>query len=137
VRAVSGVQLELEVVAGAYAAARLDRAAPVPSWASDADLCSVTRTRDELSIICPAAQVPDDVRRHGPFTAFAVRGPLDFGAVGVLLSLAAPLAEAGISILAVSTFDTDLVLVPQELAADARTALEVAGHRFPPAAAQR
>jgi hypothetical protein len=65
----------------------------------------------ELSIICAESAVPEGVRAETGFRAMEVVGPLDFSAIGILASLAAPLAEAGISILAVATFDTDVVLV--------------------------
>jgi hypothetical protein len=130
--AVGGTRLELDVLDGGFACARLGAGDPVPPWANDAALSSVTRTAHELSVICPMAAVPEGVRWEGPFRALAVRGPLDFGAVGVLVSLADPLADAGISILAISTFDTDLVLVPEAELTAAAGALGRAGHVVAP-----
>jgi hypothetical protein len=74
--------------------------------------------------------VPADVRCEPGWRALAVKGPLDFGLTGILASIAAPLAEAGISIFAISTFDTDYVLVKAERLDDAVEALRRAGHRF-------
>lgn len=133
----TAITLELDVLHGAFACARLGPGEPVPAWATDTELCSVTRTAHELSIICPAAQVPDAVRSEGPLRAYALRGPLDFGAVGTLAALAAPLAAAGIPILTISTFDTDLLLVSQDDDQRARDTLTQAGYAFPDAQPRR
>lgn len=92
----------------------------------------VSRTAEELSVVCPAARVPDGVRVEGPWQAIAVRGPLDFALTGVLASLAVPLADARISLFAVSTFDTDYILVRAADVAQAQAVLTAAGHRFLP-----
>lgn len=73
---------------------------------------SVTRTASELSIVCPLNMAPAGARVEGPWQAYAVDGTLDFAMVGVLVRLTTPLAGAGISVFAVSTFDTDYLLVP-------------------------
>ena len=100
--------------------AQLAAHASVPRWALDdgyeAAFWSVTRTVDELSVICAWEALPGTVTGVGPFTAFSVDGPLDHSLIGVLAGLLEPLAEAGISILAESTFDTDWILVPTDQA---------------------
>ena len=111
---------------------------PVPAWAlgsgpgsdSGSVFLTVTRTSDELSIVAPASAVPPDSggRVEGPFASLYVRGTLEFGLVGIIASLADPLAAAGISIFVVSTFDTDWLLVPADQADDAVRALEAVGH---------
>lgn len=100
----------------------------IPAWLPARGFVSVTRTADELSIVCAQDAVPVGVRREPGWHALAVEGPLDFGLTGVLASLAAPLAKAGISIFAISTFDTDYVLVKAERLDDAVEALRRAGH---------
>ena len=87
---------------------------------------SVTRTPHELSIVCPSATVPQGVPCEAGWRAFTVEGKLEFSAVGVLAAILNPLAEAGISILSISTFDTDYVLV--------RTAILEAGKGCAPPA---
>jgi len=77
-----------------------------------APFVSVTRTDSELSFVCPADMAPTGARVEGPWQAYAVDGILDFAMVGVLVRLTTPLAAAGISVFAVSTFDTDYLLVP-------------------------
>ena len=119
--------LHLDLLAQPLAICRLEAMSPVPSWVAG-DVVSVTRTHDELSIVCAADAVPTGLTVEGPYRCLAVRGPLDFALTGVLVALAVPLAEAEVPILAISTFDTDLVLVPADRTADAVQALTDAGH---------
>jgi hypothetical protein len=104
----------------------------VPRWALDdsheTPFWSVTRTEDELSIICAYEALPGSVTAVGPFAAFSIDGPLDHSLIGVLAGLTAPLADAAISILAQSTFDTDWILVPVAQAGHAIEVWESAGH---------
>jgi hypothetical protein len=102
---------ELDLLPGSYAVARLGPGDPVPAWAHDETLMSVTRTAGELSVVCPQDAVPAGVRCERGFRALALRGPLDFALTGVLHELTGPLARAGIPVLAISTFDTDVLLV--------------------------
>lgn len=111
------------------AVCRLAPDVPLPDWASVAALWSVTRTSDELSVVCAADAVPSGVRAEGPWRALKVAGPLDFALVGILSALAAPLAAAGVSIFAISTYDTDYVLVRDTAVGEALAALRAAGHR--------
>lgn len=105
---------------------------PVPRWALADDhetpFWSVTRTAEELSVICAYEALPGSVTAVGPFAAFSIDGPLDHSLIGVLAGLTAPLAEAGISILAQSTFDTDWILVPVAQAGHAIEVWEASGH---------
>ncbi len=117
----------LDLMAQPLAVCRLDPMSTVPTWVAG-DLVSVTRTPTELSIVCAADAVPLGTTVEGPFRAVAVRGPLDFAMTGALLALAAPLAEADVPILAISTFDTYLLLVPAHRVAAAAAALTDAGH---------
>lgn len=130
--AAGGWSLDLEVLEGPLAVCRLGAADPVPAWASaPGPLVSTTRTGDELSLVCPWGAVPGGVRREGPWRALKVAGPLDFAAVGILAALAAALAREGISLFALSTYDTDYLLVREPDLAAARAALVRAGHRLP------
>lgn len=114
-----------------WAVARLAADAPVPAWAAaPAPFASVTRTSAELSIVAPAAAVPAGVRAEGGWTVLRLQGPFAFDQTGILASFAAPLAEAGIGIFALSTFDTDYVLVRTAQRTGALAALRAAGHRL-------
>jgi hypothetical protein len=122
------VTLDLDLLPGEYAICRCAAGAPLPAWVPRNGFVSVTRTFTELSIVCVADAVPATAKREGPFRILAVRGPLDFGLVGVMASLTSPLATAGVSIFAISTFDTDFVLVRAADAARAAQTLRHAGH---------
>ena len=121
-------RLTLRVEPGEFAICRCGPSEPVPPWAQRGGFYSVTRTPDELSIVCPDDDVPDGVRCERAWSCVAVRGPLEFTEVGILSSLTAPLAEAGISCFALSTFDTDYVLVRSPDREPALAALRTAGH---------
>jgi hypothetical protein len=97
-------------VPGCFAVARLPPDAPLPSWPRGA-LTSLTRTADELSIICEEECVPSGVYAVRDFAALRVVGTIDFGVVGLLATLTRALADAGVSVFAFSTFDTDYLLV--------------------------
>jgi hypothetical protein len=117
----------LDRMPGDYAICRLPAGA-VPVWATNGAFVSITRTPAELSIVCDSGAVPAGVTTDGPWQGLAVRGPLDLTMTGVLAGLAAPLALAGVSLFAVSTYDTDYVLVPAAQMDRAIRALRDAGY---------
>jgi hypothetical protein len=130
-RSLRDVRLSLQLLPEPFAVCRLDAAAAEPAWLRvrrDVGLCSVTRTADELSIVCADAIVPVSVRAERAFRALRVQGTLDFALVGALEALLRPLAAAGISVFVLSTFDTDWVLVREPALATAVAALRDAGH---------
>jgi len=109
---------------GRLAVCRLPTQEPVPDWVWGAGFVSVTRTGEELSVVCPEERLPAYVERaERGFRAFGVEGPLDFALSGVLASLLEPLARAGIPVFVVSTFDTDYLLVREAQAERAAQAL--------------
>ncbi len=110
------------------AVVRLPPGAEVPPWAESASLLSITATATETSVVCAGRDVPTKVVAQKGLTAFAVQGPLDFALVGVLASLLTPLAEAGISVFTISTYDTDWILVPMRDAEKATEAWRRHGH---------
>lgn len=102
----------LGLLAGAYAVCRLAPGAELPGWLDwSGALVSVTATAEELSIVCPAGLVPEDIRAERDWRTFKVEGPLDFALVGILAKLSGALADAGVSVFALSTYDTDYLLV--------------------------
>jgi uncharacterized protein len=120
--------LRLRLLEGAFAILQLPPEAPVPDWAAGAAFISVTRTSDELSIVCLQERVPAEISSGTSWRCIRVSGRLDLSLVGVLASLADPLAAAGIPLFAISTFDTDHMFV---VASDLPRALEAwqqAGH---------
>lgn len=102
----------------------------LPDWALRGPWYSITKTSDELSVVCEEQYVPDTVRSEKGWRCIKVQGPLDFGLTGILASLANPLAKAGISIFAVSTFETDYLLLKEERLQEAIAVLKDAGHTF-------
>ena len=109
------------------AVCRLDPSETPPQAPPDG-FFSVTRTEDELSVVCPEGNAPDGGRCEGGWRALKLDGPFEFSEVGVLASVAVPLAEAGVGIFAVSTFDTDYMLVKDGQLPDAVATLREAGH---------
>lgn len=105
------VKLSLSVLHDRLAVCRLDKNDAIPYWATEGTFFSISRTDDELSIVCSENSVPGNIKSEKNWRALKVIGPLDFSLTGILASLANALAEAKISILAVSTFDTDYILV--------------------------
>src|SRR6185295_5567551 len=112
-----------------YAVVRLPASEPIPAWAGSGSFSSITRTPDELSIVCVESAVPAGARTVGGMRLLGVQGPLDFALTGVIASLAGPLAAAGVSVFVVATFDTDYLLIRDSDAARAVAALRAAGHR--------
>jgi uncharacterized protein len=105
-----------------------------PDWDwRSGPLASITYTDSETSVVCAFDSVPSDVVRQGPLVGFEIAGPLDFTLVGVLSGLLDPLAKQGISILALSTYDTDWILVDAERSEDAAVIWKRGGHTVAPA----
>jgi hypothetical protein len=128
--AMAGPTLDLALVPGTFAVARLAAGAGVPAWALQGTVTSITRTPDELSIVCDDHAVPAGQQAERGWRAIRVAGTIDFALTGILASVLAPLAAAQISIFAVSTFDTDYVLVREAALERALAALHGAGHRI-------
>lgn len=112
---------------GRYAIVRLAPEAPVPDWAVAHTFHSITRTSDELSIVCPASNLPSVVHSSPRWICLKLQGPFAFSQTGVLLSFIEPLSRKDIPIFTISTYDTDYVLI-QEESAWALDLLRQAGH---------
>jgi uncharacterized protein len=115
--------LTLTVLPQRLAMSRLAPEENPPPWVFAQSFWSVTRTSQELSIVAPEAAFPAEWKIESPWRALQVPGPLDFSLTGILSSITAPLASAGISIFAISTFDTDYILVKQDKLEDAKIVL--------------
>ena len=120
--------ITLTELAGDYGIARLSADAANPGWADGDGLFTVSRTDDELSVLCLANRIPDSVKRDLGWTAFKFEGPFAFHEHGILLSVVAPISGAGIGVFVISTFDTDYLLVKTETARTVRGLLSAAGH---------
>ncbi len=122
--------LVLSLLSDRLAVCRLAPGAPIPAPPTEGGLWSVTRTADELSLVLPEAEAPATGKIEPGWRALKVAGPLDFSLTGILASLAVPLAEARISLFAISTFDTDYVLVRAVDLERAQEVLKAAGHKI-------
>jgi hypothetical protein len=121
--------ISLKVLPYWLAVCRLPPESPLPAWTSGSRFLSLTVTAEELSLVCEESLIPPDIPRESGWRALKVDGPLAFELTGVLSSLLSPLAQAGISIFALSTFDTDYILVKAACLNQAVEALRRAGHQ--------
>ena len=121
-------KLELSILPQSFAVCRLNAGDAIPDWLEEVDFWSITRTSEELSIVLPETRVPASWKSEKGWRCLKVLGPLDFSLTGILASLASPLAQAGISIFAISTYDSDYVLVRDHDLEEAKKVLTDAGH---------
>jgi hypothetical protein len=122
--------LKFRQLPGPYAIVRMAPDAPVPDWATNADFTSITRTADELSIVCPLANLPSNVHSQLRWICLKLEGPFPFSQTGILLSFIEPLSNNGVPVFAISTFDTDYVLVPANSIGNVLDLLRAAGHEL-------
>lgn len=129
----------LTLLPGRYAVCRFAADAPPPAWLfhSGARLWSLTRTPDELSVVCDEDDLPPSVeRRETGWRALRIAGPIPFEETGVIAGVTAPLGAAGVPVFVISTFDTDLVLVKESALGAARAAWTASGIEVAPEAAR-
>ncbi len=122
--------MNLQIVEGSFSICRLNIESPNPVWALSGVFYSITKTSDELSIVCESKNIPNDIKAEIGWGLIKVQGPLDFGLSGILASLANPLAVEKISIFAISTFDTDYIMVKEANLQKAKSTLENSGFIF-------
>lgn len=121
--------LSLIELAGTFAVCKLDKETAIPAWATTGTFFSTTRTSEELSIVCPQAVVPDGIRCEREWRCLRIAGPLAFSLVGILSSLVTALAQAEVSVFAVSTFDTDYIFVKENDFEKSVAVLRAVGHK--------
>jgi hypothetical protein len=126
----SRYRLKFRWLSGFYAIVRFGSYAPIPAWAINGDFTSITRTADELSIVCHAENIPKEIPSTPRWICLKLDGPFPFSQTGVLLSFIAPLSNNGIPIFAISTYDTDYVFVQEQFQDATLTALQSAGHEL-------
>lgn len=121
-------KLTLSILPNQFAVCRLSPDADVPAWSQNTEFYSITRSRDELSVVCLNKDVPRDIQAERDWLGLKVEGPLDSSLTGILASLANPLAKAKISIFAISTYGTDYVFVRKDSLSQAVAILKNEGH---------
>ncbi|ERI91084.1 hypothetical protein HMPREF1982_03449 [Clostridiales bacterium oral taxon 876 str. F0540] len=103
--------LTMKLLKEKYGVCRLNKTELIPEWARNSDFFSITKTSDELSIVCLQDNIPNDIKCEKDWRVLKIEGPLDFSLIGILASISTILAQKGISIFAISTYDTDYILV--------------------------
>ena len=121
-------KVRLKQLAGSYAVCRLDARSPIPAWADGEGFVSISRSDDELSVVCRAERIPADVKQDQGWVCYKFIGPFAFDETGIVSSVIGPLSDAGIGIFVVSTFDGDQMLIKRTDVASAERLLDVAGH---------
>ncbi len=123
--------LNLSLLEGRFAVLQLEPNSSIPAWVLEGEFFSVSKTTEELSIVCLESNAPtnSDVRLERDWACLKLQGPFEFSLTGILLSVLEPLAQVNVGIFALSTFNTDYVLVKAENLEKAIVALEAAGHR--------
>ena len=123
-------QLTLHLLPQKFSVCWLPADASTPQWAQRGTVFSITRAADELSVVCETRYVPSSVKSEKGFRCFKLVGPFPFAMTGVLASVLEPLAAARISIFAISTYDTDYVMVKEKSLTKATRTLRAAGHEI-------
>src|SRR3989344_1157531 len=107
-------KITLSILPEVLGICHFDKKSPIPGWATDISFCSITRTKDELSVVCPQDKIPGGVLTEKDWRAFKLEGAADLFSVGIIASFSQPLAEAKISIFNVSTYETNYILVEEK-----------------------
>jgi uncharacterized protein len=123
-------RLKFRQLADVYSVVRLAYNDAIPDWGLKGDFTSVTRTTDELSIVCLKENVPKGIDAGPRWICLKLEGPFPFSQTGVLLSFVEPLSNNNIPIFAISTYDTDYVLVQEEFVGVTFDTLRRAGHQL-------
>jgi hypothetical protein len=121
-------KLSLKILPDRMAVCRFDPAAPLPDWIEETGFYSLTRTEAELTIVCPETHLAPGTTSDVGWRCFKVRGLLDFSEIGIIFSVTRPLAENGVSVFVISTFNTDYFMVKENDLAKAVDALTAEGH---------
>ena len=126
----TALKLTLIILRETFAICRLDKDAPIPDWAFQSGLFSITRTKDELSIVCLQINVPKGIVCNEGWSCLKVKGPLDLSSTGIISSIAETLERENISLFSISTYDTDYVMVKEKDLERAIFALTEAGQKL-------
>ena len=121
-------KLTLSILPGQFGICKLPPDADIPEWSKNTELYSITRSKDELSVVCLSKDIPSDIQAERDWRALKIVGSLDLSLTGILAALINPLAVAEISIFAISTYDTDYILVRENSLSKAVSVLKSEGH---------
>ncbi|RAL96375.1 MULTISPECIES: ACT domain-containing protein [Agrobacterium] len=121
-------RVKLRLLEGTYGVARLSADASIPAWADGTGFLSISRTDDELSVVCRQERIPHDVKADTGWNCLKLQGPFAFDETGIVLSVIEPLSTNDIGIFVVSTFDGDHLLVKSKDLEKTFELLANAGH---------
>jgi uncharacterized protein len=124
------MKLKFRFLPGKLGVCRLPGDAPIPTWSQPGPLTSITRTDQELSVVCPEESVPPQQAFEGGWICLKLEGPFSFSEVGILAAFIDPLRDEGVPIFAISTYDADYVLIKEGFSRTALDALRKAGHEL-------
>ncbi len=120
----------ISVLKDDYKVCRLNAFDGIPEWVLDTPLSSITRTAEELSIVCPNQVAPEQFKCEQEWKCLKIHGPLGFDEVGIISNLTKVLADAKISVFVLSTFETDYILVKRMNLEKAAKVLADNGHEI-------
>jgi len=120
--------LKYSLLKGRFAICQLPAGSAVLDWAMRGQFFSICKNDEELSIVCDAGFVPAGVKADAPFVCLKLQGPFPLNETGVLSSFIRPLAQAGIPVFALATYNTDYILIPEVSRERAEQVLRTAGH---------
>lgn len=107
-------KLKMSLLKESYGVCRLNSNETIPNWVINGEVYSITKTKDELSIVCEEENIPSDVKCEKSWRVLKIEGPLDFSLVGILAKISTLMADNSISIFAISTYDTDYILIKEK-----------------------
>jgi hypothetical protein len=122
-------KLKLTSLPGNFSIFQIDPVIGIPLWAQQGEFFSITQAADELSIVCEDKYIPDSINREKNWRVLKIEGPFNFDEIGILNSITTPLARANISLLAVSTFNTDYILIQDSHFIEVVDILKNDGHK--------
>lgn len=122
-------ELKYSLQPGPFAICQLPAGSAIPGWATRGEFFSVVGSEEEVSIVCEAKFVPEGVKMQAPFACFKLQGPFPLDETGVLSAFIQPLADAGVPVFGIATYNTDYVLIPEDALRTAERALRTAGHK--------
>ncbi len=120
-------QLKFIILAGNYSLCRLNHNDALPSWVFDSSFYTISKTETESSIICETKFVPSPIRNNDGWKLLRIDAVLNLSLTGITAKFSQPLAEAGVNLCVIATFDTDYIMAKEEKLVIAKEALEKAG----------
>lgn len=107
-------KLTLKLLKDKYSVCRLNKNDEIPKWIFQEEFFSITKTDEELSVVCLQDKIKENIKCEKDWRILKIEGPLDFSLIGILSKISTLMANNDISIFAISTYDTDYILIKEE-----------------------